>query len=150
MKFEPRDPNYRQKVTESFARQAAMRTIGCEIAAIEPGEINLAVPYDERFSQQHGFMHAGFLAMVMDSACGYAAFSLMPEGAAVLAVEFKTNLLRPAVGERFDVTGKVLKAGKTLSVCQAETYAVSDAGEKLVAQMTGTIMAVYDRDGVRN
>ncbi len=97
--------NYRSRVEESFALQNAMQTIGCEIKSIEPGRITLGFPYAEKLTQQNGFLHAGMLATAMDSACGYAAFSLMPEGSAVLAVEFKINLLAPAKGERFRVVG---------------------------------------------
>jgi len=88
------------------------------------------------------------LAAVMDSACGYAAFSLMPENAAVLAVEFKINLLSPAKGESFRVIGEVIKPGRTISFCQADAFASNDGKSKLVAQMTGTMMAVYDRAGI--
>ncbi len=142
--------NYRSRVEESFALQNAMQTIGCEIKSIEPGRITLGFPYDEKLTQQNGFLHAGMLATAMDSACGYAAFSLMPEGSAVLAVEFKINLLAPAKGERFRVVGEVLKPGRTISVCQSDAFAEFDGKEKLVAQMTGTIMAVYDRDGIKH
>jgi len=148
--FKPRDKNFCRKVEESFALQNAMKTIGCTIDTIEPGRIQLQFPYDEKLTQQHGFVHAGFIATAMDSACGYAAFSLMPENAAVLAVEFKVNFLAPAKGELFRIVGKVLKPGRTITVCQAEAFAIDGGDEKLVSQMTGTMMAVYDREGISN
>ncbi len=150
LRFKLRNDNYRKRVEESFALQNAMKMIGCEIMSLEPGRITLGFPFDEKLTQQHGFLHAGMLATAMDSACGYAAFSLMPEDAAVLAVEFKINLLAPAKGERFRVVAEVLKPGRTISVCQADAFAEIEGKEKLVAQMTGTIMAVYDRDGIKD
>ncbi len=148
--FKPRNKNFRTKVEESFALQKAMKTIGCTIKKVDPGHIELEFPYDEKFTQQHGFIHAGILATAMDSACGYAAFSLMPENAGVLAVEFKINFLAPAKGEKIRVVGEVLKPGRTISVCQAEAFTNDGRGEKLVSQMTGTIMTVYDREGISN
>jgi uncharacterized protein (TIGR00369 family) len=101
MTFQPKDPNFADRVRASFARQRMMQTLGVEIAQLAPGEIELAMPYGVAFTQQHGFIHAGVMATVLDSACGYAAYSLMPADAAVLTVEFKINLLAPAKGERF-------------------------------------------------
>ena len=140
--FIPRDKNFRAKVEDSFSRQQAMTTIGCSIANLEPGRIELRFPFDEKLTQQHGFIHAGILSTVMDSACGYAAYSLMSEDSAVLSVEFKINLLLPARGEEFRVVGGVVRPGKTITVCDAEAFAISDGREKLVSRMTGTMMAV--------
>jgi uncharacterized protein (TIGR00369 family) len=106
--FEPSDPSYRGRVHSSFERQKAMKTLGISIARLEPGEIQLTMPFAEAYTQQHGFVHAGIIAAALDSACGYAAFSLMPPEAAVLTVEFKTNLLAPASGERFTFHGLVI------------------------------------------
>src|SRR5215472_5988246 len=111
MPFVPKDPLFAERVRASFARQRAMHTLGVEITRLAPGEIELTMPYEAAFTQQHGFIHAGILATVLDSACGYAAFSLMPADAAVLTVEFKTNLLAPAKGERFLFRAQVVKAG---------------------------------------
>ena len=146
--FEPRDPDYRDKVYRSFARQQAMQTIGIEIAELEPGRIVLTMPYAQAYTQQHGFMHAGIITTALDSACGYAAFSLMAADAAVLTVEFKTNLIAPAKGERFMFYAEVLKPGRTLTVCEAKAFAIDGASETLIASMNGTLMAIYDRADV--
>lgn len=147
-KFEPKDPNFRERVAASFQRQAVMHTLGIEIAGLVPGEIELTMPYAQPYTQQHGFVHAGIITTALDSACGYAAFSLMPADAAVLTVEFKTNLLAPAKGERFIFRGKVIKPGRTLTICDASAFAIEGASERLIATMTGTLMALYERDGV--
>jgi uncharacterized protein (TIGR00369 family) len=126
-----------------------MQTLGVEITRLAPGEIELAMPYEAAFTQQHGFIHAGIMATVLDSACGYAAFSLMPTDAAVLTVEFKTNLLAPAKGERFLFRAHVVKPGRTLTVCDGQAFALENlADERLVATMNGTLMALYDRPNV--
>jgi uncharacterized protein (TIGR00369 family) len=149
MEFAPKDPNFVERVRASFARQQVMQTLGVEIVRLAPGEIELAVPYASAYTQQHGFMHAGIISTVLDSACGYAAFSLMPVESAVLTVEFKTNLLAPAKGDRFTCSAQVVKPGRTLTVCDARAFSMDrDGKERLIATMTGTIMAVYDREGV--
>jgi uncharacterized protein (TIGR00369 family) len=149
MAFQPKDPNFAERVRASFARQRMMQTLGVEIARIAPGEIELAMPYGAAFTQQHGFIHAGVIATVLDSACGYAAFSLMPADAAVLTVEFKTNLLAPAKGERFLFRAHVVKPGRTLTVSDGRAFAIDGGGEeRLVASMNGTLMAVYDRPNI--
>lgn len=148
IRFAPQDKDYRTRVQQSFDRQQAMKTLGITLENIEPGRIDLAMPYREAFTQQHGFVHAGILSTAMDSACGYAAFSLMPKEAAVLSIEYKINLLAPAQGEFFRITGQVLKPGRTIIVCQSEVFASLKGKEKLVAQMTGTMMAVFGRDGI--
>jgi uncharacterized protein (TIGR00369 family) len=141
-KFEPKYPDYQAKIKKSFADQAVMKTIGASIEAIGAGEIEIEFPYQSSLTQQNGFIHAGIVSTVLDSACGYAAFSLMPEDASVLTIEFKVNLLSPAKGDRFRGYGKVKKAGRTISVAEAELYAFSDQGKKLVATMVGTLMAI--------
>ena len=113
-----------------------------------PGEIDIAFRHDDRLVQQHGFLHAGIVATLLDSACGYAALSLMPKDAAVLSIEFKINLLAPAAGERFMARGRVVRAGRTISVCQADAFALTADGEKLVATLTGTMMCVRDNPGL--
>lgn len=125
-----------------------MRTLGIEIARLEPGEIELAMPYNRAYTQQDGYMHAGIMTTALDSACGYAAFSLMPADAAVLTVEFKTNLIAPAKGETFRFRAQVVKPGKTLTVCEARAFAIANGEERLVATMTGTLMAIFRRDGI--
>src|ERR1700751_3047728 len=142
MTFQPKDPHFAERVRASFVRQRAMHTLGVEITRLAAGEIELAMPYDAAFTQQHGFVHAGIIATVLDSACGYAAFSLMPADAAVLTVEFKTNLLAPARGDRFLFKGEVVKPGRTITVSAASAFAIEDGEEKLIATMTGTLMAL--------
>jgi uncharacterized protein (TIGR00369 family) len=149
MELLPKDPNFDDRVRASFARQKVMQTLGVDIVRLEPGEIELVMPYAPAYTQQHGFMHAGIISTVLDSACGYAAFSVMPREAAVLTVEFKTNLVAPAKGDRFVIRAQVVKAGRTLTVCDGRAFGVDqDGNERLVATMTGTLMAVFDRDGV--
>ena len=149
MTLRPKDPHFADRVRASFARQPAMQTLGVEIARLAAGEIELAMPYGAAFTQQHGFIHAGVVATVLDSACGYAAFSLMPADAAVLTVEFKTNLLAPAKGERFLFRAHVVKPGRTLTVSDGRAFAIDNGGdERLVASMNGTLMAVYDRPNI--
>jgi uncharacterized protein (TIGR00369 family) len=127
-----------------------MHTLGIELTDVGPGRIVLTMPYRAEYSQQHGFVHAGIITTALDTACGYAAFSLMPADAAVLTVEFKTNLLAPASGDRFIFRAHAIKPGRTLTVCDAQAYAESMGKVKLVATMTGTLMAVFDRQGVQH
>lgn len=147
-KFDPKDANFEARVKASFARQTAMATLGIEIAGLSAGEIELRMPYDAAYSQQHGFIHAGIIATALDTACGYAAFSLMSEDAAVLTVEFKTNLIAPAQGDYFLFRARVLKPGRTITVCEAQAFAGTAGQEKLVATMTGTLMALFGREGI--
>jgi len=147
-RFEARDPDYRARVEASFARQQAMALLGIALVRVEPGEVELAFAHRDALTQQHGFIHAGVLATALDSACGYAAFSLMAREAAVLSVEFKINLLAPARGESFRIVGRVVKPGRTITVCTADAFAMQGDGRRLVATMTGTMMAVLDREGI--
>ncbi|MGF1621808.1 MAG: PaaI family thioesterase [Rhodomicrobiaceae bacterium] len=147
--FSPPDPDYRARVEASFARQRVMNTLGVHITDLQPGRIVLEMPYAAEFTQQHGFLHAGIVATALDSACGYAGFSLMAKEAAVLTVEFKTNLLAPAKGQRFIFIGEVLKPGRTLTVAEAKAFAIDGESEKLIASMTGTLMALTGREGVQ-
>jgi uncharacterized protein (TIGR00369 family) len=146
--FEPKDPMFRERVSASFNRQKVMRTLGITIERLDPGEVELAMQFADAYTQQHGFLHAGIIATALDSACGYAAFSLMSADAAVLTVEFKINLLAPAKGESFRFVGHVLKPGRTLTVCQAHAFARQGPNEIQVATVTGTLMAIHGRDGV--
>ena len=138
--FEPRDPDFKARVAQSFAAQTVMQTIGAELVEVEAGRVDIELPYDSSLTQQDGFIHAGVSSIILDSACGYAAFSLMPADARVLTIEFKINLLAPAAGERFRASGRVRKSGRSVFVAEGELFA-DDA--KLVATMTGTLMAVY-------
>ena len=127
------------RIRESFGRQRHMATLGVTIAHIGPGEVHLAMPYDERFCQQNGFLHAGAIASVADSANGYAAYTLAPPDTDVLAVEFKINLLEPARANGFLARARVLRGGRTLSVCQADVF-TTEPDARLVAIMTSTII----------
>jgi uncharacterized protein (TIGR00369 family) len=146
--FQAQDQNFRERVRASFARQQIMATLGIEMVHLEPGEVHLTMPPNPAYSQQHGFMHAGIITTALDSACGYAAFSLMPTQAAVLTVEFKTNLLAPAKGDRFVFRAHVVKPGRTLTICEARALALEGSKEKLVATMTGTLMAITGRQDI--
>ena len=146
--FSINDDDYKNKVIESFQRQEVMKTLNASILDIRPGEIEIDFPYQKSLTQQHGFIHAGIVSTILNSACGYAAFSLMPEDAAVLTIEFKINLLSPAQGERFRAIGKVKKKGKNITVTEVELFANTENGEKLVATMNGTIMAIYGRKDI--
>jgi len=144
----PKGPDFDARVRASFARQKVMMTLGIAIKSVSPGEIELEMPYSAELTQQHGFIHAGILSAALDSACGYAAFSLMPADVAVLTVEFKTNLLAPAAGTRFTFRARVIKPGRTLTICDAQAFAFDNKGEKLIATMTGTLMAVPERGAI--
>ncbi|MEM7292536.1 MAG: PaaI family thioesterase [Pseudomonadota bacterium] len=147
-KLTPHNSDFDNAVRASFARQRAMETLGARITRVEAGAVDIEFDYREDLTQQHGFIHAGILSTVLDSACGYAAFSLMPPEAAVLTVEFKINLLSPAQGERFRAAGVVKKSGRTITVAEGEMIAISGDQEKCIATMTGTLMTVIDRAGV--
>ncbi|HVE78214.1 MAG TPA: PaaI family thioesterase [Gemmatimonadaceae bacterium] len=148
MSFQPQDPAFESRVRASFARQTFMATLGARLAVVEPGKVILALPFRADLTQQHGFLHAGVTASLADSACGYAALSLMPAGAGVLSVEFKVNLLAPAAGDEFRALGVVVRAGRTLTVCSGEVRAVTGEEERVVALMQATMMALHDRGGL--
>jgi uncharacterized protein (TIGR00369 family) len=141
-RFEPKNPDFRAVAAATFDRQQAMRTLGISIARLEPGEVDLSMPYSTDWTQQNGFVHAGIITAGLDSACGIAAFTLMPPGCDILTVEFKTNLLAPAKGDRFAFRARVIKPGRTLTVCEARAFAQADGVESLIATMTGTVMAL--------
>jgi uncharacterized protein (TIGR00369 family) len=144
----PKNPDFERLVRESFLTQKIMATLGARLARVAPGEVEIELPYRADLTQQHGFLHAGVVTAVLDSCCGYAAFSLMPPGAGVLSVEFKVNLLAPAKGDRLVARGRVVRAGRTISVCQADGVMRSGSGEVPVATMLATIMTVTNRDEV--
>ena len=144
--FDPPDPDFEARVRESFARQRVMQTVGARLARVAPGEVDVELPFREDLTQQHGYLHAGIIAAVVDSACGYAAMSLAPPGAEVLSVEFKINLVSPAAGGLFVARARVLRAGRNITVCAGDVFAQSDAREKLVATMLATMMTVFGRD----
>ena len=134
------------RVQASFDRQGMMTTLGVEVNADEPGRVEMSLRHDDRFTQQHGFLHAGAVASVLDTACGYAAYSVMPPEAAVLTATYTINLLAPAAGERFAITGEVVRAGRTLVVCRGEAFA--DGGQRPFAVMQATMTAVFGRPGI--
>jgi uncharacterized protein (TIGR00369 family) len=144
-----RDPHFESRVRESFAKQTFMATLGATLARVAPGEIAISLPVREALAQQHGSVHAGALTTILDSAAGYAALSLMPAGAGVVSVEFKVNLLEPAVGERIEARSRVIRSGRTLSVCTAEAWAIDAAGnQRLVATLQGTMMCLVGTERV--
>ncbi len=148
VRFEPHG-DFEGRVRASFARQKIMETIGAELTRVNPGEVEIELAYDAELTQQHGFLHAGIISTALDSACGYAAYSVMPEDAAVLTIEFKVNLLSPGKGERFLFRGSVTKPGRTIIVADGQAYAYDGEGEaRLIATMTGTMMVVSGRDGI--
>lgn len=140
--FEAQDPDYEARVRESFARQAAMRTVGARLLRVAPGEVEIELPFRQDLTQQHGYLHAGIVTAVVDSACGYAAMSLAPPGGEVLSIEFKINMLSPAVGERFVARARVVRAGRSVTVCAGDAFALKEGREKLVATMLATMMNV--------
>jgi uncharacterized protein (TIGR00369 family) len=148
--FQPQDPHYEQRVRASFERQQAMKTIGASVAQVEPGRVVIELPYSAALTQQHGFMHAGMIATALDSACGYAAFSLMPAEAGVLTIEYKINLVAPGRGQLFRMEGLVVKPGRTISVVEGRAYAIDEGQEKLIATMTATEMTITGRDDVKH
>lgn len=148
--FEPRTADWSQRVRDSFARQGAMQTIGARLVQVEPGLVALELDWAQGLTQQHGFLHAGMVATALDSACGYAGFTLMAADAAVLTIEFKINLLAPAMGQRFRMVGQVLKPGRTVSVVEGRALAFEGGREKLVATMNCTLMAVVGREGIHH
>ena len=149
-RFEPQDPAFAERVRASFAKQAAMHTIGAQLADIAPGRVVIELPWQQGLTQQHGFLHAGMVAAALDSACGYAASTLMPADAGVLTIEYKINLLAPAKGQRFRMEGLVIKPGRTISVTEGRAYALHTGGRKLIATMNATLMAVVGRDGIKH
>jgi uncharacterized protein (TIGR00369 family) len=133
---------FEAKVRENFGRQEFMTTLGAEMTMVGHGEIDIQFAYGASLTQQHGFVHAGAITSILDSACGYAALSVAPEGWDVLSVEFKVNLLAPAVGERFVARARVKRAGRTITVCGADAFAIKGGEEKLIASMLATMMNV--------
>ncbi|WP_042414441.1 PaaI family thioesterase [Comamonas aquatica] len=137
-----------QRVRDSFALQGAMSTLGAQLTHLAPGAVDISFDWAPGLTQQHGFIHAGMLSAALDSACGYAGFSLMPEDAGVLTIEFKINLLAPAKGQRFRCEGRVLKPGRTIVLAEGRAFALDGGQEKLCATMHCTLMAVQGRPGI--
>jgi len=140
MTFEPNDKNFAERIRHSFAEQAVMTLIGAELVKVEAGEIDIKLPFRADLAQQDGFLHAGIATTIVDSACGYAAYSLMPAATRVLSVEFKVNFLSPAVGEYFIAEGRIVKSGKTLTVARGDVFAFQKESKKLIATMLATMI----------
>jgi len=141
--MQPRNPSFAEEIKQSFAKQTIMGLIGARLSRVEPGIIEITLPYRKDLTQQHGYLHAGIVTTIADSACGYAAYSLMPPESEVLSVEFKVNLLRPAKGETFLAVAEVVKAGKTLTVVRADVFGMDhEAQRELIATMLGTMICI--------
>jgi uncharacterized protein (TIGR00369 family) len=136
------DADVDARVRRSFARQRYMATLGAELVHVAEGEVDIALPFSERLTQQDGYLHAGVVAGALDSACGYAALTTMASEAEVLTVEFKINLLAPATGERLVARGRVLRSGRTLTVSRGDAVTITDGREKHVATLTATMIAI--------
>lgn len=136
------NPSFADEIKQSFAKQTIMGLIGAELTRVEPGVIEIRLPYRADLAQQHGYLHAGIVTTIADSACGYAAYSLMPPNSEVLSVEFKVNLLRPAKGETFSAVAEVVKSGKTLTVVRADVFGIERERRDLVATMLGTMICL--------
>ena len=145
MAFNPSDHDYQQKVSLSFARQQFMQYIGARLSRIEPGFCEIQLPHKPELTQQHGYFHAGIISTMADNAAGYAAFTLMPADSSVLSVEFKLNLLAPGDGDRLISRGRVIKPGRTLTVCRADVFNVRGEAETLCATALLTMMALRGR-----
>lgn len=135
-------PEYVTRVHESFDQQTVMATMGAQLTEVTAGTVTIELPYNRELCQQHGFLHAGIVTTIVDSACGYAAYTLMPAEAEVLTVEFKVNFMVPAKGERFVAQGRVIRAGRTLTITQGDVWAILDGERKHIAMMQATVMTI--------
>ena len=143
--FTPLDPDFEARVRASFGRQTIMDLIGARMSRVAPGEVEIELPYREDLTQQHGFFHAGVTSTIADSEAGYAAFSLFPADASVLTVEYKINLIAPAQGERLIAVGRVIKPGRTLTLCEFDVFGETDGTRKLCAKGLDTLMRLDGR-----
>jgi uncharacterized protein (TIGR00369 family) len=137
-----RNPTFAEEIQQSFNQQTVMALIGAGLTRVEPGLVEITLPYRADLAQQHGYLHAGIVTTIADSACGYAAYSLMPPNSEVLSVEFKVNLLRPAKGEMFSALAEVVKSGKTLTVVRADVFGLDEDRRDLIATMLGTMICL--------
>jgi uncharacterized protein (TIGR00369 family) len=145
MSFTPADAGFEQRVRASFGLQQVMRTIGAGLVSVAPGEVVIDLAFREDLTQQHGYLHAAIVTAIVDSACGFAAYSLMPPDAAVLTIEYKVNFLAPALGTKFVAHGRVMKPGRTVTVTTGDVVAQTKMGPKPIATMLATVMTVTDR-----
>ena len=139
------DRDFEHRVRASFEQQSLMKTIGAHVTKVAAGEVMIELPFRSDLTQQHGFIHAGVITAIVDSACGYAALSLMPADSGVLTVEYKANFISPARGSKFIATGRVVKSGRTLTVCTGEVVASEDGKETIVATMLATMMRLQEK-----
>ena len=149
MALAPADPDFEQRTRASFARQGAMAHLGAVLGRVEPGRVEISMPYRSELSQQHGFFHAGMIATIADSAGGYAGFTLFPADAGVLTVEFKLNLLAAADGELAIAQGEVIRSGRTLTVCRIDAFVEKQGKRTHCATGTQTLMCLVGRAGVK-
>lgn len=149
MPLAPADPDYEQRTRASFARQGAMAHLGAVLGRVEPGRVEISMPFRPELSQQHGFFHAGMIATIADSAGGYAGFTLFPAQAGVLTVEFKLNLLAAADGELAIAQGEVIRSGRTLTVCRIDAFVEKQGKRTHCATGTQTLMCLVGRAGVK-
>ena len=141
-------PDFEERVRKSFARQSVMATIGAELTVVTPGTVEIEMAYSPTLTQQHGFLHAGIISTALDSACGYAAYTVIEPEASILTIEFKVNLMSPGRGERFLFRGEITKPGSTIIVADGRGYAIGEGPAKLIASMTGSMMVVRGREGI--
>ena len=140
--FQPSDPNYESRIRTSFNKQEIMKTIGAKLVKVLPGEVHIEFSFMESLTQQHGYIHAGVITSVVDSACGYAAHTLMSADSEVLTIEYKVNFMFPAKGDRFKGIGRVLKPGRNITVCSGDVIAFDNGKEKIIATMLATMISV--------
>ena len=141
-KYEALNPSFAREVNDSFARQSIMSLIDARLTRVEPGQVDITLPFRGDLTQQNGYLHAGVITTIADSACGYAAYSLMPPNSEVLSIEFKINLLRPGKGESFVARAEVIRPGKTVTAVRADVFAVNLGNELLIATLQGTMMCL--------
>lgn len=140
--------DFRERVRQSFDRQGAMAMLGAELTRVEPALVEIELPFDQKLTQQHGFLHAGVISAALDAACTYAAYTTIAPDVSILTIEFKVNLMSPGRGERFLFRGEITKPGSTIIVADGRAYAIGDGPAKLIASMTGTMMVIRGRQDV--
>ncbi len=143
--FEPKDPNFEQRVRDSFARQKVMAFLGASLGEVAPGNCEVSLPYRPELSQQHGFFHGGIVGTIADSAAGYAGYTLMPTDASVLTVEYKLNLMAPAEGDRLVARGRVIRQGRILVITEADVFVFKDEQERHCGVLLQTLMCMHQR-----
>ncbi|WP_430258086.1 PaaI family thioesterase [Neorhizobium sp. IRS_2294] len=140
--------DFRERIRQSFDRQGAMAMLDAELTRVEQAMIEIELPYSEKLTQQHGFLHAGVISAALDTACIYAAYTTIAPDASILTIEFKVNLLSPGRGERFLFRGEITKPGSTIIVADGRGYAIGDGPAKLIASMTASMMVIRGRQDI--